>query len=99
MAGAGEGDPHDRARACIVERLDDDGETVEGFTDAFLRAPLFSTAHESGWGTLYTAVYRPTEGMVDYRWPAYDWRLGFGAFEAAEHIEMLADDVASGSAG
>ena len=54
---------------CIVERLDDEADTVEGFADAFLRAPLFSTAYASGWGTLYTAVYRPVEGVVDYRWP------------------------------
>ncbi|HEY6567259.1 MAG TPA: C45 family peptidase [Actinomycetota bacterium] len=84
---------------CIVERLDDEAETVEGFADAFLRAPLFSTAYASGWGTLYTAVYRPTEGVVDYRWPTHTWRLGFGAFEVAEHVEVLAEDVASGSAG
>jgi predicted choloylglycine hydrolase len=84
---------------CIVERLDDEDETVEGFADAFLRAPLFSTAYASGWGTLYTAVYRPTEAVVDYRWPTSTWRLGFGAFEVAEHVEVLADDVASGSAG
>jgi predicted choloylglycine hydrolase len=84
---------------CIVERLNDEAETVGGFADAFLRAPLFSTAYASGWGTLYTAVYRPAEGVVDYRWPTYTWRLGFGVFEASEHTEVLAEDVASGSAG
>jgi predicted choloylglycine hydrolase len=84
---------------CIVERLDDEAETVGGFADAFLRAPLFSTAYASGWGTIYTAVYRPAEGVVDYRWPTHTWRLGFDAFEASEHTEVLVEDVASGSAG
>jgi predicted choloylglycine hydrolase len=83
----------------IVELLHDETETAQGFTDAFLRAPLFSTAYASGWGTLYTAVYRPAEGVVDYRWPTHDWRLGFEAFEQSEHTEVLAEDVAAGSAG
>jgi predicted choloylglycine hydrolase len=83
----------------IVERLGDGAETAEGFADAFLRSPLFSTAYASGWGTLYTAVYRPREGAVEYRWPTHTWRLAFGAFEQAEHVEILAEDVASDSAG
>ena len=49
---------------------------VDAFTDAFLRAPLFSRAYTSGWGTLYTAAFRPAEGSVDYRWPTHTWRPG-----------------------
>ena len=68
---------------CIVDLLDEPGMTADGFVDAFLRAPLFSTAYASGFGTLYTAAYRPAEGVVDFRWPAFSWRLGFDAFEEA----------------
>jgi len=84
---------------CIVRALEADGQTPEGFADAFLRAPLFSTAYDSGWGTLYTAVYRPVEGVVDYRWPTHTWRLGFGSFTQAEHTEVLAEPTAADSAG
>lgn len=85
---------------CILERLDDADGTAEGFADAFLRTPLFSTAVASGWGTLYTAVYRPAQGVVDYRWPTRSWRLGFDAFEMAEHVEALAEATATaGSVG
>jgi predicted choloylglycine hydrolase len=61
------------------------------FADAFLRAPLFSTSYANGWGTLYTAVFRPVEGVVDYRWPTSAWRLGFDRFTEGTHVEVLAD--------
>ena len=76
---------------CIVELLGDPETTAASFEDAFLRAPLFSTAYGSGFGTLYTAAYRPTERLADYRWPAAGWRLGFDAFEELEHTEVLAE--------
>lgn len=84
---------------CIVRALEDERQTAEGFEDAFLQAPLFSTAYDSGWGTLYTAVYHPAEGVVDYRWPTHTWRLGFGSFTQAEHTEVLAEPTAADSAG
>ena len=74
----------------IVNLLDDTGVDAEAFIEAFLRAPLFSTAYGSGFGTLYTAAYDVIAGTVDYRWPAHTWRLGFGAFTEAEHTEVLA---------
>ncbi len=56
---------------CILDLLDDPQTTAASFEDAFLRSPLFSTAYDSGFGTLYTAAYRPTDGTVDYRWPSH----------------------------
>ena len=76
---------------CIVQALEDERQTAEGFADAFLRAPLFSTAYANGWGTLYTAVFRPAEGSVEYRWPTHTWRLGFDGFVEGEHVAVLAE--------
>jgi len=76
---------------CIVDLLGDDATTAQGFVDAFLRAPLFSTSYASGFGTLYTAVYRVTEGAMEVRWPAFTWPLSFAAFEESEHTEVLAE--------
>lgn len=76
---------------CIVRLVEGEAADVEAFADAFLRAPLFSTSYANGWGTLYTAVFRPGEGVVDYRWPANTWRLGFDGFDEGHHIEVLAD--------
>jgi predicted choloylglycine hydrolase len=75
----------------IVELLDDPDLDATEFVDSFLRAPLFSTAYASGFGTLYTAAYRPWERTAEYRWPAHSWRLGFDDFLEAEHVEILAD--------
>jgi predicted choloylglycine hydrolase len=76
---------------CIMQLVDDDDADVDAFEAAFLGPPLFSTSYASGWGTLYTAIFRPAEGVVDYRWPAHTWRLGFERFDEGEHTEMLTD--------
>ena len=74
----------------IVKLLDDPDVDAAAFVDAFLRAPLFSTAYGSGFGTLYTAAYDVIGGTVEYRWPAHAWRLGFDAFTESDHTEVLA---------
>jgi predicted choloylglycine hydrolase len=75
----------------IVELLQDPEITAASFEEAFLQAPLFSAAYSSGFGTLYTAAYRPTEGIVDYHWPTFSWQFSFDAFREAEHTEVLAE--------
>jgi predicted choloylglycine hydrolase len=77
--------------ARIVALLEDPAVTPEAFADAFLEPPLFSTAYDSGFGTLYTAAYRSTEGSLQLRWPTFSWRQSFDAFEQGEHTEVLAD--------
>jgi predicted choloylglycine hydrolase len=73
----------------IVELLEGADVTAATFADAFLEAPLFSTSYAHGFGTLYTAAYRPAEGWVDYRWPGFSWQQGFSSFQEGEHVEML----------
>ncbi len=53
----------------LGERLEDQSETLESLTQRFLRAPLYSSDFRKGWGTLYTALYRTTEPLADFRWP------------------------------
>jgi predicted choloylglycine hydrolase len=84
---------------CIVGLLDDESSAADAFVDAFLRDPLFSTAYASGFGTLYTAAFRPLEGSVDYLWPSGTWRLGFDRFEQASRVEPLSGDPSAGAAG
>lgn len=47
---------------------------------AFLRPPLFSTAYRRGFGTLYTAVYRPLSLDMEYLWPHDTWHLPLNNF-------------------
>jgi predicted choloylglycine hydrolase len=50
---------------------------VDAFVAEFLAPPLYATAYEQGFGTMYTAVYRPSEGVADFVWPTSTWRRGF----------------------
>ena len=77
--------------ARIVELLEDPSMTDERFADGFLLPPLYSTAYSSGFGTLYTAIYRPAEGAATYRWPDFAWTRSFDRFEEGEHTESLAE--------
>lgn len=54
--------------------------TKEAFVAGFLQPPLFQTQYQQGYGTLYTAIYRPASGHVDYCWQNQHLTLGLGAF-------------------
>ncbi len=55
--------------------------TAEKYIAAFLRPPLYSTAFNVGFGTLYTAAYRPRDGVAQYHWPGKTWTKSFDHFE------------------
>ncbi len=77
----------------ILELLHAPYATAEGFADAFLGPRLHSTAYERGFGTLYTAVYRPLERAAELRWPGTTWPQRFDAFTEGVHEEVLAEGV------
>ena len=83
----------------IVHLALEEAADADEFADAFLRAPLFSTAYATGWGTLYTAVVRPVDGLVEYRWPTHRWRLGFDRFVEGEHVATLVDSPGVATSG
>jgi predicted choloylglycine hydrolase len=69
-------------RATAIERLlARPGLTPGALTDAFLRPPLYATDHRGGFGTVYTAAYRPTEAALELRWPGEEpWHLSCADF-------------------
>jgi len=70
--------------------LRDPAMTAEKLADAFLRRPLHSSAYERGFGTLYTAIYRPGRGEVEYRWPKLSRTFSFAAFdEGAQPVQLM----------
>ena len=75
----------------ILALLADDAVTDEQFAAAFLQPPLHSTTYSKGFGTLYTAVYRPLRGEVEYRWPGSTWRHSFDDFIGGTHVEQLVE--------
>lgn len=53
---------------------------------AFLRSPVYSTAYERGFGTLYTVALYPLEGRLDYLWPNGTWSQALDDFEEAHRL-------------
>jgi len=54
--------------------------TQETFVADFLRPPLFQNRYGRGYGTLYTAVYRPAAGRADYCWPNRNLAMSLADF-------------------
>jgi predicted choloylglycine hydrolase len=58
----------ERLKQLLADRTD-----AAGVVAACLRPPLYATRFHEGFGTLYTAEYRPAEGAVRYHWPDRTW--------------------------
>jgi predicted choloylglycine hydrolase len=56
-----------------LEELLAAGADVPSIVAACLRSPLYATRFHQGFGTLYTAEYRPAEGVARYHWPDRTW--------------------------
>jgi hypothetical protein len=54
----------------------------------FLRKPLHNTAYSRGFGTLYTAVYLPDDGVVEYHWPDTSWRRSFSSPDGTKDVVL-----------
>jgi len=67
----------------LLHRLTLHVDTQDKFIGAFLKPPLYSTAFDQGFGTLYTAVYRPRLGEMELRWPVGTWPLSINGFDDA----------------
>jgi len=74
----------------LVHRLRSPEETPSSFAAAFLEPPLHRRLGPDGYGTLYTAAYRPGLGVVDFRWPGLSWRHSFDSFDAGQVTVQLA---------
>jgi len=67
----------------VLEALNEPGMSLPGLIAQFLEPPLYSRRIKSP--TVYTAVYRPAEGRVDYLWPGKSWCQRIGRFEPGEY--------------
>jgi predicted choloylglycine hydrolase len=62
--------------------------------DAFLRKPLHNNAYSRGFGTLYTALFRPDIGVVEYHWPDRSWCRSFDSPDGTVDV-VLREPVAA----
>ena len=65
-----------------LEELLAAGADVPSIVAACLRSPLYATRFHQGFGTLYTAEYRPADGVARYHWPGRTWTQALGAFDS-----------------
>lgn len=61
--------------------LSEPDQDANSIADAFLNPPLFNRQYNDGFGTIYTAVYRPREGSMQLRWPEKDLLQSFKNFK------------------
>ena len=80
---------HSRDREVAVRGVLQSGGDEERAIRAFLDPPTYNRNFEHSFGTLYTAVMRPSERCIDYRWPSLTWRQSFDAFAPGEHTVVL----------
>ncbi len=71
-----------RREAALMRLVDRDGLDGSDLQAAFLRPPLHSTRYGDGFGTVYTAAYRPCSGQALLCWPGMTpWTKSFDRFE------------------
>jgi len=66
-------------RQDVLRGLDRESRAADAAAQTFLSPALRSTDFDGGFGTLYTADYRPDIGEVIYRWPGATWRRTFSS--------------------
>ena len=66
--------------ACLEAKLGANGSLGDA-VGALLQAPLFQASYLRGYGTLYTAAYRPAKRQVELLWPGVPaWQQSVAAF-------------------
>jgi predicted choloylglycine hydrolase len=88
---------HARATASVererflLRRLTLHPEPADRFIAAFLRPPLYSTAFERGFGTLYTSEFWPRRRSMTLHWPNSSWPLQLDHFIEGQRSIRLVD--------
>ncbi len=62
--------------------------TPEELGAAFQAEPLYNRNYSKAFGTLYTALYRPKEQVVEYIWPDGSWRRGFDDADGTRTVTL-----------
>jgi predicted choloylglycine hydrolase len=81
-----------------LEELLAAGADVPSIVAACLRSPLYATRFHQGFGTLYTAEYRPAEGVARYHWPDHTWEHSLDQLgSASTRVQLGIPDPSSAS--
>lgn len=80
---------HERAtsaceRLAALQRQIDAGVSARDAQAALLREPLYQSAWQRGYGTLYSAAYAPQSGRIELYWPGQTWPQALSTFEEGD---------------
>lgn len=75
-------------RQDVLRGLHRDSRGADAAAEVFLSPALRSTDFEGGFGTLYTADYRPDDGVVTYRWPGTTWQRDFSSSDDQVRVRL-----------
>jgi predicted choloylglycine hydrolase len=84
-------------RVAALERAVAHDNDPERLLRAFLRHPVYQTSYRRGYGTLYTALYKPETTSVELVWPTLRWRQSCSEFRDEVRSIRFHDDDAGGT--
>jgi len=64
---------------------------ADGVIAGLLDPPMRRTDYDGGFGTLYTALYRPDAGTVTYHWPGASWNQSLEDFRHERFVAEIGD--------
>lgn len=76
---------HAVERADILNAAVEAEWSSENMVGAFFTPPVYQSAYERGYGTLYTALYRPACGEASLMWPQFRWSQNVDNFQEGLH--------------
>ncbi|MGS5087679.1 C45 family autoproteolytic acyltransferase/hydrolase [Hydrogenophaga sp. A37] len=85
--------------ARLQQQIDGPG-SLQQASNALLQPPLYQSAYLRGYGTLYSAIYRPRSDQVELRWPGQQWLQTVDGFAAGQReiVYVPQQDVGPGPA-
>ncbi|MFZ1702825.1 MAG: C45 family peptidase [Saprospiraceae bacterium] len=63
--------------------------TNDKLASIFLLSPMYNTKFKEGFGTLYTAVYRPETGEAEWQWKGQKMKQSFSNFEEQQKLILF----------
>jgi predicted choloylglycine hydrolase len=81
---------HAVARQETLQRQVDSTAPLESAIATLLAEPMYQRAYLRGYGTLYTAVYRPATSTMDLYWPNQHWSQSQADFTDGERTIVFA---------
>ena len=71
-------------RLAALQQQIDQLAPAQALADALLRSPLDQSSWLRGYGTLYSAVYRPLSGQAELLWPGDSWVQSIATFKEGQ---------------